>query len=218
MLVRPDTFDDRVALLQERGMPLVTYGRTLTNTTHAWVDIDNVSAVAEATTHLVSLGHRRIALLTGPSGMSFAVLRQQGFEQGLTSAGIDPTTCSVVNAALTSAAGMQAARQLLSRSAATRPSAFVCVTDALALGAYQAAEKLGLQIGRDVSVMGFGNSSAAEFADPPLASIDQAILDSGRHLARTLLEVMHNPAETPHHLEKPKLVLRASVGPYSAAS
>jgi LacI family transcriptional regulator len=217
ILVRPDTFDDRVALLQERGVPLVTYGRTLTNAPHAWVDIDNVSAVAEATTQLTSLGHRRIALLTGPSGMSFAVQRQQGFEQGLRNAGIDLATCAVANLALTSAAGMQAATQLLSRGAAMRPSAFVCVTDALALGVYQAAEKLGLQVGRDVSVIGFGNGTTAEFADPPLASIDQGILASGRYLARTLLQVMQNPtAALPHHLEKPNLVLRASVGPYYA--
>jgi LacI family transcriptional regulator len=218
MLIRPDTFDGRVALLQERNVPLVTYGRTLDNALHAWVDIDNVNAVAQATAHLVSLGHRRIALLTGPSGMSFAVQRQQGFEQGLKTAGIDLATCPVANLALTSAAGTQAAMQLLGSNAATRPSAFVCVTDTLALGVYQAAEKRGLQVGRDVSVIGFGNSSAADFADPPLASIDQAILDSGRNLARTLLQVMQDPSATPPtHLEKPKLVLRASVGPCYAA-
>jgi LacI family transcriptional regulator len=216
MLVRPSTFDERVALLQERGVPLVTYGRTLTNAAHPWVDIDNVSAMAEATAQLVALGHRKIALLTGPSGMSFAVQRQQGFELGLRAAGIDAATCPVANVALTSAAGVHAATQLLSSDASARPSAFVCVTDALALGVYQAAEMLGLQVGRDVSVIGFGNSAQAEFADPPLASIDQAIYDSGRYLARILLQAINSPQDPPiHHLEKPKLMVRASVGPHS---
>lgn len=219
MLVRPDTFDGRVALLQKRNIAFATYGRTIDNAPHAWVDIDNVNAVAEATTHLVSLGHRRIALMTGTSGMSFAVHRQQGFELGLRAAGIDLATCPVVHAALTKTAGLQAATQLLKRSAATRPSAFVCVTEALALGVYQAAQTMGLRIGREVSVIGFGNGNQADFADPPLASIDLAILASGRNLARTLLQVIQSPtAAPPHHLDTPTLVLRASVGPCYAAA
>lgn len=93
------------------------------------------------------------------------------------------------------------------------------MTDALALGVSQAATALGLQVGRDVSVMGFGNIDAGEFSDPPLATMDHGIVASGRHLARILLQLMQGPTEPPlHYLEKPKLLMRASVGPYHAAA
>lgn len=88
MLVRPYTGDKRVAMLQAHKVSLVTYGRTLDNAPHAWVDVDNVAAYVEATVQLIALGHRQIALLSGPSHMTFAVHREQGFLQALKTAGI----------------------------------------------------------------------------------------------------------------------------------
>lgn len=212
MLVRPYTNDPRVAMLQERKVPLVTYGRTLDNTPHAWVDVDNVAAYVQATNHLISLGHRRIALLTGPKTMTFTTQREQGFLQALQAAGISPEHCPIVSTDLTSQSGAMAAHHLL--TANPRPSAILGVIDALALGASQAASKLGLQVGSDVSVMGFGNIDAGEFCHPPLATIDHGIVDSGRLLARTLLQMMQGaPVHTLQHLEKSKLLIRESVGP-----
>ncbi len=62
--------------------------------------------------------------------------------------------------------------------------------------------------------MGFGNVDAGEFCTPRLATIDHSIVDSGRHLARILLQVMQGaPIHHLHHLEKPKLLMHESVGP-----
>jgi LacI family transcriptional regulator len=211
ILVRPYTNDARVAMLQDRKIPLVTYGRTLNNAPHAWVDIDNVGAYVEATAQLAALGHRRIALLAGPSNMTFSVQRQQGFMQGLQAAGIDPRDCPAIITDLSHESGALAAHQLLTSH--PRPSAILGVIDALALGASRAATSLGLQVGRDVSVMGFGNVDAGEFCTPRLATIDHSIVDSGHHLARILLQVMQGEAaDHLHHLEKPKLLMYESVG------
>jgi LacI family transcriptional regulator len=213
VLARPSTLDGRVALLQKRRTPFVTYGRTLENAPHAWVDSDNAGAAAEATAHVIALGHRRIALLAGPDTMTFSVQRQQGFERSVRAAGIAPANCPILHLALTAAAGLDAGTHLLATS--PRPTAVLCMTDALALGVCQAAKALGLQVGKDVSVMGFGNSDAAELATPPLATVDHAVAQGGRHVARTLLQVMQNPGTLPGYLlENPTLVLRASVGPY----
>jgi LacI family transcriptional regulator len=214
MLVRPYTNDQRVAMLQARKVPLVTYGRTLDNAPHAWVDVDNVAAYVEATAQLIALGHRRIALLSGPSHMTFAVHREQGFLQALKTAGIAPLQCPIINTNLSSEEGALATHQLLTTGA--RPSAILGVTDALALGASQAVAKLHLKVGHDVSVMGFGNIDAGEFCTPPLSTIDHGIVNSGRQLARTLLEVMRGtPIDTLHYLEKPQLLMRESVGVFS---
>ncbi len=216
MLARPSTLDGRVALLQKRGTPFVTYGRTLENAPHAWVDGDNAGAAAQATAHLIALGHRRIALLAGPDSMTFSVQRQQGFERSVRAAGLDPANCPILHVELNTTAGLHAGTQLL--AASPRPSAVVCMTDALALGVYQAATAMGLQVGKDVSVIGFGNSDAGELATPPLATVDHAVANGGRHVARTLLHVMQNPGTLPEHLlENPQLLLRASVGPCQSA-
>ena len=212
MLARPSTLDGRVALLQQHGTPFVTYGRTLHNAAHAWVDGDNAGAAAKATAHLIALGHRRIALLAGPDSMTFSVQRQQGFEHSLRAAGIDPASCPVWHLELTTTAGLHAGTQLLASK--PRPSAVLCMTDALAFGVCQAAKAMGLQVGKDVSVMGFGNSDASELATPPLATVDHAVANAGRHVARTLLQVMQNPATLPEHLlDSPTLLMRESVGP-----
>lgn len=64
--------------------------------------------------------------------------------------------------------------------------------------------------------MGFGNIDAGEFCTPPLSTIDHSIVNSGRQLARTLLEVMRGtPIDTLHYLEKPQLLMRESVGVFS---
>jgi LacI family transcriptional regulator len=216
MVARPSTLDGRVTLLQKRGTPFVTYGRTLENAPHAWVDSDNAGAAAEAAAHLIALGHRRIAMLAGPNRMTFSVQRQEGFERSVRAAGLDPASCPVLHVKLTTAAGLHAGTQLLAVS--PRPSAVLCMTDALALGVYQSATAMGLQVGKHISIMGFGNSDAAELATPPLSTVDHAIEDGGRQVARALLQVMQNPGTLPEHLlENPKLLLRASVGPYYSA-
>jgi LacI family transcriptional regulator len=215
VLTRTRTFDPRVQLLQERKIPFVTHGRTVDNAPHAWVDTDNVGAFEQATQALIERGHRRIAFINGLAHMTFASLREQGFRKALQDAGLQPERCPVHYTELTSIAGHHVAQQLLALP--ERPSAFLCATDALALGVMAAVREAGLKVGPDVSVMGYGNTEAGQFAQPPLASIDHAIVDNGRHIAQLLLRAM--AGETPTDLqilETPNLLLRASVAPSRA--
>jgi LacI family transcriptional regulator len=210
VLTRTRTDDPRVRLLQERNIPFVTHGRTVHNTPHAWVDTDNVGAFEQATLALIQRGHSRIAFINGMSHMAFAVLREQGFRKALQTAGLSPERCPVHYTELTSIAGHLVAQHLLARN--EHPSAFLCATDALALGVMAAVREVGLEVGRDVSVIGYGNTEAGQFAQPPLASIDHAIVDNGRHIAQLLLRAMAGERPTDLQiLETPNLLLRASV-------
>lgn len=211
VLTRTRTHDSRVALLQERKIPFVTHGRTLDNLAHAWVDTDNEGAFEMATQALVAQGHRRIALINAMAHMTFASLRELGFRKALQQAGIAADMCPVHYTELTSAAGQHVAAQLLASE--RRPTAFLCATDAIALGVMCAAREAGLRVGHDVSVMGYGNSEAGQFTQPPLSTIDHAIVDNGRHVAQLLLRAMAGEtASELHVLETPNLILRASVG------
>jgi LacI family transcriptional regulator len=215
ILTRTRPRDARVALLQARGVPFVTHGRTLHNDAHAWVDTDNERAMRLAVGRLVTLGHRRIAMINGPGELTFALLRREGFTQGVTAAGLNPAHCPVVHSELTAAAAHAVAIELLHPAdRAQRPTAIVCANDVLALGAAMACRQSGLRVGKDISLTGYGNSESAEFSDPPLTTIDHQVFESGRHLAALLMRRMAGEApEGLHELEPVRLLERASTAP-----
>lgn len=215
ILTRTRPRDARVSLLQAAGMPFVTHGRTLHNEPHAWVDTDNERAMRLAAGRLVSLGHRRIAMINGPGELTFALLRRQGFAQAVAAAGLDPQHCPVVHSELTAAAAHAVAIELLNPpERQQRPTAIVCANDVLALGAAMACRHSGLRVGQDISLTGYGNSESAEFADPPLTTVDHQVVESGRHLAALLLRRMagEDPALL-HELEPVRLIERTSIAP-----
>lgn len=212
ILTRTRCHDARVALLQARGMPFITYGRTLDNAPHAWVDADHERAFAQLTDLFIEQGHRRIAFINGMPHMTFARLRETGFRQSLARAGLDTHDCPVHYTEINADSGEQVATALLARS--PRPSAIVCCSDPLALGAMTAIRRAGLRVGVDVSVAGYGNSDASAHADPALTTMNPSLYDNGRQLAQLLLQVMNG--ENAQHLtalDQPQLVRRASVGP-----
>ncbi len=212
ILARTRTDDPRVRLLQARGLPFVTHGRTEANAPHAWVDTDNEQAFYLATQRMLALGHQRVALINGLPDMTYAVLRERGYRRAMAEAGFAQARCAVRHGDVTAASGEQLAADLLDM--AERPTALVCATDAQALGAMAACRARGLRVGVQVSVSGYGATEAGAYSDPPLATIDHAIVDNGKHLAELLLRRMAGEsAETLTRLEPVQLIDRASIGP-----
>lgn len=219
LLARTRANDPRVSLLQQRHMPFVTHGRTLSNDPHAWVDADNELAFFLAAQRLISLGHRRIGFINGQPNLTFAVLREQGFRRAIAEHQLPAQDCPVRHGEVTAASGEQLATELLSAQGTAWGrngpiTALLCATDAIALGAMAAVRGLGLTVGRDVSVIGYGNSDAGQYADPPLSTIDHAIVDNGRHLAAMLLRRMAGEEVAKlNRLEPVHLIPRLSDGP-----
>lgn len=212
IVTRTRSDDARVALLQARGIPFVTHGRTLANAPHAWVDTDNEAAMALPTQRLAELGHRRFALLNGPAEMNYAHLRELGFTRALREAGLDPAEAPVTHCEISAVQAQAQAELLLDR--AQPPTALVCASDVMALGALLACRARGLRIGRDVSVTGYGNTEPGLYADPALATIDHSSVANGRHLAALLLRVLDGePPAGLHTLEPVRFIERASIGP-----
>ena len=200
ILARTRVDDSRVSLLAKRGVPFITHGRTQMGTAHAWVDTDNEEAVFLLADRLVGLGHTRLAFLNAPLEMNFAALREQGFLRALKAHGLDLAQCPVCHGELSAESGEQLATRLIAGDMPV--TAIVCATDAIALGAMSAVRRAGLVVGRDVSVVGYGNTESGRYADPPLTSIDHAIIDNGKHLADLLMRQMNGEdAETLNRLE-----------------
>jgi LacI family transcriptional regulator len=210
LLVRTRTSDARIDLVRRAHIPFVTYGRTDTAEPYAWVDTDNEKAFYMATLRQFEFGHRRIALLNGPLEYNFVRLREKGYTRALAKHRIVPDRLLMLNGDLSEMSGYAMCRSLL--VSAQRPTALVCATDAIAIGAMAACRERGIAVGKEMSVVGYGNSSASAFSDPPLTTIDHAVFDNGRHIGQSLLKLIRGEAKPAdiHYLEPVVLVPRTS--------
>ncbi len=204
--------DPRVALARKARIPFVTYGRTNSSEPYAWVDTDNEQAFYLLTKRQIESGHTRVALLNGPLHYYFAILRQQGYVRAMMESGLSIDPLITLNGELSESHGYSLCRNLL--VGANPPTSIICATDALAFGAMAACRERGLKIGLDISISGYGNSSASAYCDPPLTTVDHQVFENGRHIGQSLLRLLRGQAqpEEIHYLEPVVLVPRQSDG------
>ncbi len=208
--------DPRVDFLRAAGLPFVVHGRTEKHDDYAWLDIDNEKAFVDAVNFLVGLGHTNIALLGGDLEMNFAWARRQGFCQAVREAGLTLEAGNIIDGVTDGEAALEAMARLLALP--ERPTAVVCVTDSVAIGAIHAIQRAGLKAGRDVSVVGYDGLAMGKATEPALTTMSQASYEAGRQVARMLMSqtAKHAQPQTtqiPQVLWEAKLTLRASANP-----
>lgn len=212
VIVRTRLLDQRVGLMLEHDKPFVTYGRCADSDAHAWVDTDNEMAFFMAAQRQIVFGHQKIALLNGPADYTFAQLRQQGYLNALKQARLKVDDRLIRQGHLSETGGFSMAQELLALK--DRPTALLCATDAMAIGAMAACRAVGLRVGSDISIMGYGNSDAGRYSNPPLSTIEHRIFENGQHLGQVLLSVLAGePPKSLHYLEPVVLVPRSSDAP-----
>lgn len=212
VIVRTRLTDQRVALMFEHNKPFVTYGRSDLASEHAWVDTDNEMAFLMAAQRQIALGHRRIALLNGPAEYTFAELRQKGYLKAMQQAQLAVDDRWIMHGSLSETGGYAMAQQLLSMD--PPPTALLCATDAMAIGAMAACRGRGLKVGVDIAIMGYGNSDAGRYSNPPLSTIEHRTFENGQHLGQVLMSVMAGQSPSSlHYLEPVVLVPRSSDAP-----
>ncbi|HWS57654.1 MAG TPA: LacI family DNA-binding transcriptional regulator, partial [Actinotalea sp.] len=179
--------DDTTArLCAELGLPVVSVdppqrpGRWTVS-----VGSTNYLGAVEGTEHLLELGHRRIAFLAGPATSDVTAERLAGCRSALERHGL-PAPATLARAT-TMAQAMADATTLL--TGADRPTGVICGNDVVALGALEAARRLGLTVPDDVSIVGFDDTHLAEWAVPPLTTIHQPLRAMGALAARTALDL-----------------------------
>ncbi|WP_217614880.1 LacI family DNA-binding transcriptional regulator [Cellulomonas sp. GbtcB1] len=224
--------DARPAWLADRGAAFVAHGQPWgdPDAAHPWVDVDGALGVRLAVEHLRSRGHRRIGFVGWPADGAGGDARRAAWLAATDGAAPDPRGPGGADdrgpettaAADDPDAAAAAVAALLGRPGDT-PTALVCASDALALGALTAVADAGATPGRDVAITGYDDSDLAAFARPGLTSVRQPI----RLVAQTLVEQVldrlgvdlgHRPA--PAGLVPPELVVRASSAgpaPFDAA-
>jgi LacI family transcriptional regulator len=209
IVVRTRHRDPRVQYLAMQEFPFVTLGRTECARPYAHVDGDGEQAFRIATERLCALGHRRIVHLAAPSAFTFAGLRSRGYAAAMAAAGLLPV---VVEDLASEEGGYRAARAAL--AAPPRPTALVCATDRMAIGAMRAAREMALAVPRDLSIVGHDNLPATAFTDPPLSTMELPIAETGVRLAEMVLARLGgaDPGELAH-LRAVEMIDRASTAP-----
>ena len=210
--------DVRPRWLLDQGAHFVAFGRPwgVASAGHSWVDVDGASGTSQAVYHLAELGHSRVGFLGLPAGSGVGDDRFQGWRTAVEALGL-PSEDLVARAEDGIMSGRALAGQLM--SAADPPSAVVCVSDAMAVGALRAVEDRGLVAGRDLSIVGFDDSPVASVLRPRLSSVRQPIEDVAHKLVEVLLAELAGASRSPaRELLAPWLVARESSGkPRSAA-
>ncbi|WP_129312241.1 LacI family DNA-binding transcriptional regulator [Streptomyces sp. L2] len=177
--------------VQDLGVPLVVVDPVGNpDPTIPSVGATNWHGGLAATQHLIGLGHRRIGIITGPDDVLSARARLDGYRAALESAGIDVDPALEVRGDFHHGTGFDGARHLLALP--EPPTAVFASSDLQALGAYDAARSAELQVGRDLSIVGFDDLPIASWASPPLTTVRQPLSDMAAMAARIVMQGVDN--------------------------
>ena len=165
-----------------------------------------------ATEHLISLGHRRIGVITGHGSWCATVDRLAGYHSALMAAGLPIIPDYVRVADFWVEEGYRAALELLALP--TRPTAIFAMSDAMAVGVQRAARERGLALPSDLSVVGFDDVQIASVATPALTTVSQPLEELGRHAVAMLYRQINGQPLDANRMElSTRLVVRASTAP-----
>jgi LacI family transcriptional regulator len=214
MFLGGDIFDEASRRALERDMVVVTRQGTVAvgvageRAGMAAFDIDHTAAAEEMTRYLLGLGHQRIGFIGGLPNVSTARERLAGFRAGISAAGLSSDLFEQGD--FTYSGGTAAAARLL----AQQPTAIFAANDQMALGALAACRMKGLSVPGDITVVGFGNTSAAEHAVPALSTVSMPRHQLGVEAMQAVLDALAvestqvRPRRLPFYL-----VIRESSGP-----
>jgi len=195
--------------LVKAGIPTIVVGRPFEALDVHYVDVDNLSSAYTAVTHLIRLGRRRIATITGPVTSTVGIDRRQGYLNALTDRELQTDEALIAEGDFTENGGYYAMQQLLS----ARPDAVFAASDAMAIGAMRAAKEAGLDIPRDIAFVGFDDLPAAAKAQVPLTTIRQPVYDFGQKTVELLIDLINNDPKSPCcTLLDAQLIIRDSCG------
>jgi LacI family transcriptional regulator len=209
--------DGQMAMAGSQGIPIVLVNRTVDKGDVPAIVGDDHAGIALAVDHLVSLGHRRIGHVAGPSWVSTGIGRRDAFVAAMERHGLDAGPDVIEEAEWYQVEpGANASAALLDRH--PDMTAIVAANDLLALGCYRTIRSLGKEVGPDISVTGYNDIPLLDLMQPPMTAVRVPHRQMGAEAASTLLAMI---AGTEYHkgtkLLTPTLVVRGSTAPPRSA-
>ncbi len=202
---------ESITQIQTENIPIVIIDRMPENIP-VLIDsvlLDNAKGGYQATRHLIELGHRRIACITGPSDLTPSADRVTGYVEAMSEAGIKADDRLITRGDFQYESGYAGALHLLDQP--NPPSAIFACNDLMAMGAIRAVVTKGKHVPDDVSIVGFDDVRLAAFTNPALTTVAQPKYDMGKLAANLLLERINGSQKAPeHHIQSTYLVVRDS--------
>lgn len=176
------------------------------------VSIANYEGAYQIVRHLLGLGHRRIAMIKGPTGNIDAEERLRGYQDALPDFDMEGPSRLEFEGEFTEASGYEAGRQIL--EVQPRPTAVFSANDNMTIGLMSIFSEAGVRIPEDMAVVGFDDIEIAKFTRPPLTTVRVDASGLGRRAFGLLLETMESakPPQPRHEVVEAKLIVRRSCG------
>ena len=198
--------------LIESGIPSMFIDLDVKENRAGYISSDNENAAHNAVEYLISLGHRRIAFLSGVKYGYVSRLRLAGYLAALEGADIPYREEYVIDGDFTRETGYIGMQKLL--SSPDLPTAVICCSDLSAVGAMEAIREAGLKIPEDISVLGFDDLELARYVQPALTTVRQDMIAIGKRTVELLDDLINDDKLLPPEAIVPtELIIRDSCGP-----
>jgi LacI family transcriptional regulator len=191
-------------------MPFVALGKSHDGLNYPCIRIEGADAYLHLVQHIQENGFSRLAFVGGPNDLIDHIERLQWFKSALKKCSLQVDRTNVLSTDMSSTAGYEATRTLLTGS--VPPDAILCVNDEIAFGALHAAHEQGLTIGTDIAIVGFDGVQDAKHSEPPLTTLDIPVFDIARQLVEMLLKIVAGEAVDSSVFIRPNLLIRPSTG------
>lgn len=190
------TGDDRrvarqLSQVYKQGIPVTIIDDQTTHDGVPWVSADNRQGATDAVRHLIRLGHRRIAHISGPQAYLCAQDRLAGYRAALSEAHLPFDPALEIDGDFTAASGWAGAIYLLTLP--NPPTAIFAASDDIAQGVLTAVQQHGLLVPKQVAVVGFDDAGPMWSIDPPLTTVRQPFYDMGWWAATRLMNILATP-------------------------
>ncbi|MCM3791341.1 LacI family transcriptional regulator [Domibacillus indicus] len=201
--------EEAVKELIKTDIPIALLSRDVPSLAVNTVLVDDYLGGYEATNHLISLGHQKIAMITEDTVFSTLQARVNGYKKALEEAGLSYDENLVLTNNTSLEEGKKSIMSLLKKF--NPPTAIFASTESLAIGAMQGAHELNLKVPDEVSIIGFDDTVLSTVCEPPLTTIAQPIEEMGEKVVELLIEEIEKKKESKQRVMlSPKLIVRKS--------
>lgn len=202
--------DPHLAEIAASDIPACVIDYPVSGPSVGTVTSDNEKGIRAALDHLRDLGHRNIGFLGGPEVSSVAVIREETYRSWMAGQGLGRFV-RVWRGGFTKASGSQRGAEILADP--HRPTAVVAANDFMALGMLRACRDRGIRVPAEISLVGYDNAAAGEYADPGLTTVAQNAAAMGASAVDFLFAVLDGASPPATIRIEPELVVRESTGP-----
>lgn len=210
LIVAPVTGTEASHLRHERR-PIVLVDRAIRGLSVDTVTVTNAQGAAAATEHLISLGHRRIAVVTDSPEIHSTAQRLRGYRSALRAAGLEVDDSLISYGASTQQGGYDAAMRLLGRP--HRPRAVFTTNNFMTVGTVRALHELGLKMPTEIALVAFDDLDWMTIVEPNITVVTQPVLAIGETAGQLLLARLAGADEPPRRVRLPtELIVRSSCG------